>query len=57
LTCRPHHKLVHEFGWTVERGPDGHTPFRKPNGQLYEVGPPVLRPDVRRHLAAVPLLC
>src|SRR5262249_50133310 len=24
LTCRPHHKLVHEFGWTVARGPAGH---------------------------------
>ena len=29
LTCRPHHKLVHEFGWTVERGPDGHATFRR----------------------------
>ena len=57
LTCRPHHKLVHEFGWTVERGPDGHATFRRPNGQIYEVGPPALRPEVRRYLTAVPLLC
>ncbi|HKA09059.1 MAG TPA: HNH endonuclease signature motif containing protein, partial [Candidatus Dormibacteraeota bacterium] len=57
LTCRPHHKLVHEFGWTVEGGPDGHATFRRPNGQVYEEGPPALRPEVRRHVAAVPLLC
>src|SRR5215472_3225426 len=56
LTCRPHHKLVHELGWAVERIIDGHARFRKPNGQVYEVGPPALRPEVRRHLAAVPLL-
>src|SRR5215831_9182099 len=57
LTCRPHHKLVHEFGWTVERGPDGHATFRRPNGQVYEVGPTALRREVRRYLTAVPLLC
>ena len=48
LTCRPHQELVHEFGWTVERGPpDGCATFRKPNGQVYEVGPPALRSRYR----------
>src|SRR5262249_16401307 len=48
---------IHEFGWTVERGPDGHATFRRPNGRVYDVGPTALRPEVRRYLTAVPLLC
>ena len=32
LLCRRHHRLVHEGGWTVVRGPDGDVTVRRPDG-------------------------
>jgi len=31
--CRHHHRLVHEGGFTVERGPGGEILFRRPDGR------------------------
>jgi hypothetical protein len=39
LTCTFHHKLVHEFGWRVERGPDGEVRWFRPDGVRYRAGP------------------
>jgi hypothetical protein len=57
LTCRHHHKLVHELGWTIRRHPDGTATFIRPNGEVYTVGPPALRAEVRSFLIPTPLLC
>jgi hypothetical protein len=32
--CWEHHRFVHEFGFTVTRGPDGHLVHRRPDGAL-----------------------
>jgi hypothetical protein len=32
--CWEHHRFVHEFGFTVTRGPDGHLVHRRPDGGL-----------------------
>lgn len=37
--CRIHHKLVHEFDWTVSVAPDG-PEWRRPDGSPYEPGAP-----------------
>lgn len=34
LMCRRHHRFVHEFGFSVERGEDGLTTFRNPRGWI-----------------------
>jgi hypothetical protein len=41
LLCRRHHTLVHDNGFTLERGDDGDTVFRRPNGRVIEVSPPM----------------
>lgn len=38
LLCRRHHRFVHEFGFTVERGEDGFTTFRDPRGEIVPAG-------------------
>jgi hypothetical protein len=32
--CWTHHRFVHEFGFTVTRGPDRHLVHRRPDGGL-----------------------
>ncbi len=39
LLCTFHHKLVHEFGWRVERQTDGSIQWFRPSGIRYEAGP------------------
>jgi Domain of unknown function (DUF222)/HNH endonuclease len=39
LTCAFHHKLVHEFGWSVRRAADGTTRWSRPDGTPYRAGP------------------
>ena len=33
-SCWEHHRFVHEFGFTVARGPDGRLVHRRPDGAL-----------------------
>lgn len=37
--CVFHHKLVHEHGWSVKRGPDGELVWARPDGTRYRDGP------------------
>lgn len=49
LICSFHHRLVHELGWTVRRGPDGSVRWSHPNGTRYRAGPsrePAERPEL-----------
>jgi hypothetical protein len=40
LTCFFHHKLVHEYGWTVKRDADCTVRWFHPDGIRYRAGPP-----------------
>jgi hypothetical protein len=39
LVCTFHHKLVHEYGWTVRRDTDGIASWFFPDGTRYRAGP------------------
>jgi Domain of unknown function (DUF222)/HNH endonuclease len=39
LVCLFHHKLVHEYGWAVQRDPNGDVRWYRPNGSRYHAGP------------------
>jgi hypothetical protein len=39
LVCTFHHKLVHEYGWNLERAPDGEVRWFRPGGVRYRAGP------------------
>lgn len=39
LLCFFHHRLVHEYGWRVRRGPDGSTRWWRSDGTAYRAGP------------------
>jgi len=54
LLCRRHHRVVHEEGYHVERGPDGELQFIRPDGRIVpEVPPsPEVPSDVVQRLAA-----
>jgi hypothetical protein len=39
LICSFHHKLVHEFGWSVKRDADGTVRWFHPDGRRYRAGP------------------
>jgi len=39
LVCTFHHKLVHEWGWTVWRETDGAVHWFNPDGTRYRAGP------------------
>jgi Domain of unknown function (DUF222) len=39
LICSFHHRLVHEFGWSVERRTDGEVAWFRPHGARYRAGP------------------
>jgi hypothetical protein len=45
--CSHHHRLVHEGGYRVERGPHGSLRFRRPDGQM--IAPIPRRPTGRQH--------
>jgi hypothetical protein len=45
--CSFHHRLVHEYGWTVARSRDGTVEWRRPDGARYRAGPqPIASPPV-----------
>jgi hypothetical protein len=46
LICSFHHRLVHEYGWTIERASDGAVAWRRPDGTRHLGGPPARAPDV-----------
>jgi hypothetical protein len=39
LMCSLHHRYVHEYGYTIELGPDRRPQFRDPHGRLVAVAP------------------
>ena len=39
LVCSFHHKLVHEYGWSVRREADGGSSWFRPGGTRYRAGP------------------
>jgi hypothetical protein len=39
LMCSFHHKLVHEYGWSVSRDANGMVRWRRPDGTRYRAGP------------------
>jgi hypothetical protein len=39
LMCSYHHKLVHEYRWSVGRDADGTVRWRRPDGTRYRAGP------------------
>jgi len=39
LVCSFHHKLVHEYGWSVHRDPNGAVSWFGPEGTCYRAGP------------------
>jgi hypothetical protein len=41
LVCRRHHRLLHEGGFSVERTEEGEILFRRPDGRIVEVAPPL----------------
>src|ERR687887_650937 len=54
LVCQFHHKIVHEYGWSLVRKADGTVRWYRPDGRRSRAGPspPPKAPDSRRHLAA-----
>ncbi|GIV00637.1 MAG: hypothetical protein KatS3mg014_2252 [Actinomycetota bacterium] len=42
LVCSFHHRLVHEHGWRIRRGPEGELTWFRPDGRPHTPGP-VLR--------------
>jgi Domain of unknown function DUF222./HNH endonuclease. len=39
LICSFHHRLVHEYGWSMRRGAGGTISWRRPDGTRYRAGP------------------
>jgi Domain of unknown function (DUF222)/HNH endonuclease len=39
LTCLFHHRLVHEYGWAIQRDSDGAVGWFRPDGTRYRSGP------------------
>jgi hypothetical protein len=64
-TCKYHHRLVHEGGWSIERDNDGRVTFRRPDGTTLETAPLRLEPadgrieaaNVQRGLSISPDTC
>ena len=58
LLCRHHHRLVHEGGYSVRRISDREVEFRRPDGRVIPVSPPLPRPreGSREPMHAGPLL-
>jgi len=53
LVCTFHHKLVHEYGWSVRREQDGTAHWFRPDGTRYMAGPGPPREPVERASALV----
>lgn len=54
LVCSFHHRLVHEYGWSIERRADGEVRWFRPQGIRYRAGPsPGVQLDEPPRLAAV----
>ena len=49
-TCAPHHRLVHEYGWTIQRGDGGAIHIFRPDGTEFLRPLPHLDPGVREHI-------
>jgi hypothetical protein len=53
LLCSHHHRYVHEYGYTIDLGPDKHPRFRDPGGRLVaavparDLGPELGWPQLR----------
>jgi hypothetical protein len=53
LLCSHHHRYVHEYGYTIDLGPDKHPRFRDPGGRLVaavparDLGPALGWPQIR----------
>jgi len=45
--CRPHHRLIHNMGWTIEGDPNGFVQFIDPDGKIFTGRLPGLEPSVR----------
>jgi hypothetical protein len=58
VLCRHHHRLVHEGGFSVRRTPASELEFRRPDGRLIPVSPPLPPPrrDSAQPIPAGPLL-
>ena len=56
LLCTFHHKLVHEYGWSIKRREDGTIQWFTPDGRRYRPGPdpPVERRDIEGNSVLVP---
>ena len=39
MLCSHHHRYVHEYGYTIDLGPDKHPRFRDPGGRLVTAVP------------------
>ncbi len=46
LLCGFHHRLVHEFGWSLARRPGREVSWFRPDGRRYRAGPAPPRSDV-----------
>ena len=44
--CTAHHRYVHEYGYTIELGPDQRPQFRDPHGRVVAVPTPSAAPDL-----------
>jgi Domain of unknown function (DUF222)/HNH endonuclease len=53
LLCGFHHRLVHEYGWSMELGPPGSATWFRPDGSRYDGGPAPPGPteSIQTHLA------
>jgi hypothetical protein len=48
--CPYHHRLVHEYGWTISGDPNKQVEFIKPNGGVFAYRDPgIVDPEHRRH--------
>jgi hypothetical protein len=50
LLCSTHHKLVHEFGWSLTRRETGTVRWYRPDGRRYRAGPGPPRPPNDREV-------
>jgi hypothetical protein len=51
LICSFHHKLVHEYGWSLSREQDGQVGWFHPDGTRYRAGPAPPEARTERELA------
>jgi hypothetical protein len=57
LICSFHHRLVHEYGWSIAREPDGQVSWFREDGTGYRAGPsPGMDPDEQTDVLVEPAL-